>query len=62
MVAEVDAVVESYQNSVGIPAVQVSIKGSKQQRCHLQLPDDTSPLTPVNRRLEDSMRKTYGHV
>ena len=50
MVAEVDAVVESYQERIGIPVVPVSMnKASNQQRrCHLQLPDDTSPLTLVN--------------
>ena len=50
MVAEVDAVVESYQECIGIPAVPVSMNksSSQQRRCHLQLPDDTSPLTLVN--------------
>ena len=62
MVAEVDAVIEGYQKSVGIPAAPVSIKDSNQKICHLQLPDDTSTLTPVNKRLEDGMKKTYGQV
>ena len=63
VVTEVDAVVEGYQESIGIPADQVNIKkGSDQQRCHLQLPDDPGPLTPVKKRLEDGMKKTYGQV
>jgi hypothetical protein len=53
VVAEVDAVVERYQESIGISAVSVSMNRDSNQhmRCDLQLPDDTGPLTPVSKGL-----------
>jgi hypothetical protein len=64
MVAEVDAVVERYQESIGISAVSVSMyRDSKQHmRCDLQLPDDTGPSNPINKRFDVGMRKTYGQT
>jgi hypothetical protein len=64
MVAEVDTVIEGYKESIGIPGVPVSMdRGSDQRRIrHLQLPDNTSPFTPVNKRFGGGMRSTYGQV
>ena len=47
MIAEVDAVVEGYQESIGVSAIPVSMnRGSNQRmRCDLQFPDDTGPVT-----------------
>jgi hypothetical protein len=64
VVTEVDAVVESYQESIGISTVPVSMnRGSNQSvKCDLQLPDDTGPSNPVSKRFDVGMRKTYGQV
>ena len=55
MIAEVDAVVEGYQESIGISAIPVSMNGGSNQRmlerCDLQFPDDTGPLTPRQQKV-----------
>lgn len=55
MVAEVDAVVEGHEESIGIPAIPVSMTrdGDQHRRCHLQFPDNTGPLIPVNKMFGD---------